>query len=306
MTLQQLKALCELAAHGLNFSRTAAALHTTQPAVSRMIRSLEVELGTDLLVRAGKTMVRLTAEGEQAVARAHQVLLEVADISRIGVDKQHENRGEMTVGTTHTQASYSLVTAIKEFRRQFPEVTLHVRNGTPAEIAQWVSLGQVDIGLNVGPPKLAANLVALDAYRVDRCIIAPVGHPILRLKKPTVRNVAQYPFIDYEQGAYSGVLMREIFAKAGVEPKIAVIATDATAVLAYVEAGIGISILQRRIFEQVKSRRIGAVDASHFVPATVIMLLLRKRSYLRSYMYRFIEMVAPQWPRGEVEKQIYG
>ena len=67
MTLQQLRAFCELAERGLNFSRTAAALNTTQPAISRMIRSLEQELGTDLLVRRGKTMLRLNPQ----IGRAH-------------------------------------------------------------------------------------------------------------------------------------------------------------------------------------------------------------------------------------------
>ena len=60
----------ELAERGLNFSRTASALNTTQPAISRMIRSLEQELGTELLVRRGKTMLRLSPQGEEAVARA--------------------------------------------------------------------------------------------------------------------------------------------------------------------------------------------------------------------------------------------
>ena len=83
MTLQQLRAFCELAERGLNFSRTAAALNTTQPAISRMIRSLEQELGTDLLVRRGKTMLRLSPQGEEAVARARQVMLEISNIARI-------------------------------------------------------------------------------------------------------------------------------------------------------------------------------------------------------------------------------
>lgn len=80
MTLQQLRALCELAERGLNFSRTASALNTTQPAISRMIRSLEQELGADLLVRRGKTMLRLSPEGEEAVARARKVMLEISNI----------------------------------------------------------------------------------------------------------------------------------------------------------------------------------------------------------------------------------
>ena len=306
MTLQQLRALCELAERGLNFSRTASALNTTQPAISRMIRSLEQELGTDLLVRRGKTMVCLSPEGEEAVARARQVMLEISNISRISVEKNNADRGEMTIATTHTQASYGLVSAIRKFKTLYPRVTLHLRNGAPAEIAQWVSMGRVDIGINARPQRLPANIVAIEAYRIDRCIIAPAGHPILKLRKPSIKDIARYPIIDYDHDAHTGALLSNLFVNAGVEPNIAVTGTDATAVMAYVEAGIGIAILQKQIFEGLSNRRIRAVDASHLVPTSAAMLLLRKNAYLHSFMYRFIELVAPQWPKSAVEKRLYG
>ena len=305
MTLQQLRAFCELAERGLNFSRTASALNTTQPAISRMIRSLEQELGTDLLVRRGKTMLGLSPQGEEAVARARQVMLEISNIARIGADKNSADRGEMTIATTHTQASYGLVAAIRKFKALYPGVTLHMRNGAPAEIAQWVSMGRVDLGINARPQKLPANIVAVEAYRIDRCIIAPAGHPILKLRKPSIKDIARYPIIDYDHDAHTGALLSNLFVNAGVEPNIAVTGTDATAVMAYVEAGIGIAILQKQIFEGLSNRRIRAVDASHLVPTSAAMLLLRKNAYLHGFIYRFIELVSPQWPRSVLEKRLY-
>ena len=177
-----------------------------------------------------------------------------------------------------------------------------MRNGTPAQIAQWVSMGRVDLGINARPQKLPTNIVAIEAYRIDRCIIAPTGHPILKLRKPSIKDIARYPIIDYDHDAHTGVLLRNLFVNAGVEPNIAVTGTDATAVMAYVEAGIGIAILQKQISEGVSNRRIRAVDASHLVPMSATMMLLRKNAYLHGFMYRFIELVAPQWPRTEVEK----
>lgn len=306
MTLQQLRALCELAEQGLNFSRTASSLNTTQPAISRMIRSLETELDTNLLVRRGKFILQLSPEGEEAVARARQVLLEIDNISRISAEKKSADFGEMNIATTHTQASYGLVTAIRKFKTLYPGVTLHMRNGSPTEIAQWVSTGQVDLGINARPQRLPANIVAVEAYRIERCIIAPTGHPILKLRRPSIKEIAKYPIIDYDQGAHTGALLRSLFVNAGVEPNIAVIGTDATAVMAYVEAGIGIAILQKQIFARRTNRRLSAIDASHLVPTSVTMMLLRKKTYLNSFMYRFIELAAPQWPRAELDKRLSG
>lgn len=211
----------------------------------------------------------------------------------------------MTIATTHTQASYGLVSAIRKFKTLYPRVTLHMRNGAPAEIAQWVSMGRVDIGINARPQRLPANIVAIEAYRIDRCIIAPAGHPILKLRKPSIKDIARYPIIDYDHDAHTGALLSNLFVNAGVEPNIAVTGTDATAVMAYVEAGIGIAILQKQIFEGLSNRKIRAVDASHLVPTSAAMMLLRKNAYLHSFMYRFIELVAPQWPKIELDKRLH-
>ena len=169
-----------------------------------------------------------------------------------------------------------------------------------------VPVGRVDLGINARPQKLPANIVAVEAYRIDRCIIAPAGHPILKLRKPSIKDIARYPIIDYDHDAHTGALLSNLFVNAGVEPNIAVTGTDATAVMAYVEAGIGIAILQKQIFEGLSNRRIRAVDASHLVPTSAAMLLLRKNAYLHGFMYRFIELVSPQWPRSVLEKRLYG
>jgi LysR family cys regulon transcriptional activator len=75
--------------------------------------------------------------------------------------------------------------------------------------------------------------------------------------------------------------------------------------MAYVEAGIGIAILQKQIFEGLSNRKIRAVDASHLVPTSAAMMLLRKNAYLHGFMYRFIELVAPQWPKIELDKRLH-
>lgn len=306
MTLQQLKVLCEIAERNLNFSRTATALNTTQPAISRIIRSLEHELGTELLVRSGKSILRLTPQGEEAVVRARLVLLEIDNISRIGVEQENAHAGEMTVASTHTQASYGLVRAIQTFKTRYPNVMLHMRLGFPLEIAQWISKGEVDVGVNAQPEKLPDNIITLEAYQIQRCVIAPAGHPILKLKKPSARDIAQYPVVDYSSRARTGTLLRELFANAGVAPHIAITAADATAVVAYVEAGLGIAVVQAQVIEYLRDNRIGAIDASHLFPVSWTKILLRKDAYLRSFMYDFVELVAPQWTKDKVSSLMHG
>jgi LysR family cys regulon transcriptional activator len=306
VTLQQLKALCEIAERGLNFSRAAVALNTTQPAISRMIRSLEQELGVELLVRSGKTMLRLTPEGEEAVTRARTVLLEIGTLSGIGAAQKHPRSGEIKIATTHTQASYGLVEPIRIFKSRYPQVALHMQHGTPGDIAQWVSKGYVDLGVNARPQNVPDNVVTLEAYRIERCIVAPPGHPILGVRRPTARDLARYPMIDYDEGAQTAALLRALFVNAGVAPHISVTGTDATAVMAYAEAGIGIAILQKQIFERTRTRRLRAIDASHLFPESRTMIFVRRNARPPSFVYELIELISPHWKRQEVDKLLHG
>ena len=302
MTLQQLRALCEVVDRGLNFSRTAAALNTTQPAISRMIRSLEQEMGAELMVRSGTRILRLTPQGEDIVERARKILLDVKNLGRMANERTHSRAGSMTVATTHTQAAYGLVGVVKKFTGLYPDVNLQLRQGAPGEIAQWISKGEVDIGISANPRTLPGNVVTVDAYPIERCIIAPVGHPILRIAKPTAKDIGRYPIIAYDARARTGVLLNELFAKEGVEPKIVVRATDSDVVMSYVAAGIGIALLQKQIVRHEKRKGIRAVDIGHLLPPAMTKLSFRRDAYLPSYMYEFIALVAPRWTREALDK----
>ena len=302
MTLQQLRALCEVVERGLNFSRTAAALNTTQPAISRMIRSLEQEMGAELMVRSGTRILRLTPQGEDVVNRARKILLDVRNLSRMANERTQGRSGAMNVATTHTQAAYGLVGVVKKFTALYPDVNLNLVNGTPADIASWISKGEVDVGISASAKTMPANVISVDAYPIERCIIAPIGHPILNVAHPSVKDIARYPFVAYDERARTGVLLKELFAKEGLEPKVVVKAADSDVVISYVTAGIGIALLQKQIFNQSRRKGIRAVDINHLMPPTMTRLSFRRDAYLPGYMYDFIALVAPQWTREAIER----
>ena len=80
MKLQQLRYACEVARRGLNVSAAAEALHTSQPGISKQIKSLEEELGVEIFVRHGKRITELTEPGKTVLAIAERVLSEAANL----------------------------------------------------------------------------------------------------------------------------------------------------------------------------------------------------------------------------------
>ena len=242
MKLQQLRYLCAVVEHGFNITDASAALHTSQPGISKQMRLLEEELGVGILVRSGNRIVGMTEAGTAIVQAGRRALVEARQIEEIAREATHQNRGQFTVATTHLHVRYSLLPVIKTFAQKYPNVQLKLLQGAPAEIATRVSSGEADVGISTGTDDLTRQCVSLDAYPLYRCVIAPRGHPLLRRKRPTLRDLAAYPLIIYDPSFSSGSVVTGAFEAAGITPNVVLSAMDADVIKAYVGAGVGIAV----------------------------------------------------------------
>src|SRR5260221_1657652 len=145
MKLQQLRYLTEVVRRGLNVSEAADALHTSQPGVSKQIRSLEDELGIQVFVRHGKRLVAITEPGKAVVAIAERILSEAQNLTRAGQEVANDQLGTLTIAATHTQARYALPKAGAAVKRRYPKVKLVIHQGNPTQICEQVLTAEGDI-----------------------------------------------------------------------------------------------------------------------------------------------------------------
>ncbi len=143
MKLQQLRYIWEVSRHNLNVSATAQSLFTSQPGISKQIRLLEDELGVEIFARSGKHLTRITPAGQPIVALAGEVLRKVDNIRHVAQEFSDDRRGSLSIATTHTQARYALPAVIGGFTQRYPDVALHMQQGTPRRIAQMVCEGRL-------------------------------------------------------------------------------------------------------------------------------------------------------------------
>ena len=144
MKLQQLRYIWEVAHHDLNVSATAQSLFTSQPGISKQIRLLEDELGVEIFSRSGKHLTRVTPAGESILRVVGDIMSQVASIKEIAQEFNNEQKGDLSIATTHTQARYVLPSVIDRFMNRFPDVSLHMHQGNPAQIAEMAADGTVD------------------------------------------------------------------------------------------------------------------------------------------------------------------
>lgn len=304
MTLQQLRYLCEVVRQDLNISKAAQVLHVSQPGLSRQLQLLERELEVELFMRNRKRLIRLTPAGSEIHYNAERTLESARNIREAAREHAGEKLGSLTIATTHTQARYALPDVIRRFAQRYPQVQLSLRQGTPADVSQLVASGAADLSIATEPVEPLAEVLLLPCYDLNRVVLTPARHPLLKAKRLTLEKLAEYPLITYDYAFIGRSKTLGAFEARGIKPHIVLNAIDADVIKTYVEFGLGIAIVPDMAYDRKRDKSLRAMDAKHLFPPNTIHIGIRRNHYLRGYMYAFIEMFSPHLKRAVVEKAI--
>ncbi len=301
MKLQQLRYIWEVAHHELNVSATAQSLYTSQPGISKQIRLLEDELGVEIFARSGKHLTHVTPAGEAILRTAGEILRKVESIKSVAQEFSNERKGSLSLATTHTQARYALPKTIRTFINRYPEVSLHMHQGTPMQISEMAADGTVEFAIATEALELFSDLIMMPCYRWNRCILVPKNHPLTQVSRLSLEDVAEYPIVTYVFGFTGRSKLDEAFIEQGLVPRVVFTAADADVIKTYVRLGLGIGIVAQMAYDPVVDSDLVALDASHLFAASITKIGCRRGTFLRGYMYDFIELFAPHLTRDVVE-----
>lgn len=302
VNLQQLRFIRAVADADLNISRAAANLFTSQPGVSKQIGLLEAELGLEIFERSGKHLKALTPAGREIVARAREILARTEALGTIADEYRDQNRGTLSIATTHTQSRYMLPPVIRKFIKRYPEVALHMHQGSPLQISELAARGDADFAIATEALELFDNLVMMPCFRWNRSILVTSDHPLANVKKPTLAQVARYPIVTYVFGFTGRSKLDQAFSNAGEKARVVFTATDADVIKTYVRLGLGIGIVASMAWEPERDSDLVALDASHLFAWSVTSIGFRQETWLRGYMYEFIALFAPHLERKLVDR----
>jgi LysR family nitrogen assimilation transcriptional regulator len=242
MDLKQLEYFVTVVDLG-GFSRAARVLDVAQPAISRQVRRLEVELRQNLLLRNGRGAVP-TEAGKRLLAHARGILQQVERARHEVEDLKGAPVGHVVIGLPPTLARVLTTKVVREFRQRFSRATLSIVEGLSATIQEWVTVGRADIGLLYNPaPSPAIELVRL--LDEDLCLI---GRGTARREPATVRlhELPRYPLIMPSRPHAIRALVESRLATFGLRPNVTLEIDAIGAILELVAEGTGFAILSRR------------------------------------------------------------
>ncbi|NBS95252.1 MAG: CysB family HTH-type transcriptional regulator [Betaproteobacteria bacterium] len=308
MNFQQLRSVRETIRQGFNLTTVAAALHTSQPGVSRQIRELEDELGVEIFARAGKRLTGLTRPGESVLPIIERMLQEANNLRRAAEDFASADRGILTIAATHSQARYALPPAVRDFSAIRPDVSLRLHQGSPKQVAELLLAGEADIGVATEALADYPELVALPSYQWTHCVIVPPNHPLaeddLQGTRLTLERLAQFSIITYEPGFTGRSHIDDAFKRQSLSFNLVLSAMDADVIKTYVDLGMGVGIIAGMAYDEQRDTHLRAIDVGHLFASNMTRLALRRGSFQRSYVYEFIESFASPLTRELVERSL--
>jgi len=304
MKLQQLRYIVEVLNNNLNVSATAESLFTSQPGISKQVRMLEDELGIQIFGRSGKHLTHVTPPGNEVINIATEILSKVEAIKAVAREHTQPDEGKLRISTTHTQARYALPDVIQGFMKKYSKVSLQMSQGTPAQISDAAGKGDADFAIATESLHLYNDLIMLPCYHWNRSIIVRPGHPLAKKQLITIEDLAKYSLVTYVFGFTGRSELDTAFNSVGVEPKIAFTATDADVIKTYVRLGVGVGVIATMAIDPRIDSDLVVIDASHLFKASTTKIGFRRGTFLRGYMFDFIERFAPHLNRDLVTKAV--
>lgn len=236
--IRQIEYFVQVAQTG-SFSRAADLLGVTQPALSRQVRALEVELRETLLLRNGRG-VALTEPGRQLLARGREILQQVQDARQELGALRGEPVGQIVIGLPPSLARRITVQLIERFQAEMPRARPAVVEGFSSHIGEWLAAGRVDLGLVYNPepnPQLEQEPVLEETL----CLVGAPG--ALPGAQVSLAQVAGLPLVMPQWGHSFRRLMETQAMLAGLKLRIAWEVSSVPTILDMVRRGHGYAAL---------------------------------------------------------------
>ena len=305
MTLIQLNYLLGVVDNGLSMTAAAERLHTSQPGISKQLRALEQEVGVQLFVRKGKSLVGMTPDGAKIVDYARQIVSGVENIRSVGKDSTVARAGTLSIATTSTEARYVLPDVINRFNALYPKVAIELHEGTTAQMSELVSSGKVDFVIASESLEVFPRLNRLPCYRWDRIVLTRKDHPLAAANGDlSMADLAEYPLITHEFDAHRDSSLLRTFEEEKVSPNVVHTAHDADVIKAYVRLGMGVGILAPMAISQKDSVEFYTNFAKGLFPTVTTWIASPGKQALQGYRLDFVASLAPHWPRDSIEQLV--
>ena len=243
MQLQQLRYFLAVA-ETRHFTQAADLIGVAQPTLSKQVHTLEASLGAPLFERI-RGDVTLTAAGRTLLPLARRMVAD-ADAARDAVrDIVGLRRGEVRLGATPSLCASLVPAVLRDFRTAHPGIRLHITEGSSQDLSADLLAHTLDLALIVQPEHGVDPALQAEPILRESLVVASVaaGPPPTISRHLTLTELRHTPLVMFRPGYDLRDVTLEACRQAGFTPRFAVEGGEMDAVLAFVEAGLGVALV---------------------------------------------------------------
>ncbi|CUA86514.1 DNA-binding transcriptional regulator, LysR family [Gulbenkiania indica] len=271
-----------------SFTRAAEALFVTQPTISKMVRQLEEELGTPLLIREGKRF-RLTDAGRVTYQRGQEVLTAMQHLRTELADLEALETGELVVGLPPMVGGAFFAPVVSAFRERYPRIELSIVEGGARAIENSVRTGELEVGVAVLP--VDHQVFSLFPFVSDPlCLVAPSGSRWQGRQSVRLSEVADEPVVFYPEDFTLTTRILDAYKAIGRQIHIAGRSAHWDFIVAMVAARLGIALLPRTIAGRLQGQPFDVVPLAEKSLYWNLALIWRQDSYLSHAARAWLEL----------------
>ncbi|WP_182199698.1 LysR family transcriptional regulator [Paraliobacillus salinarum] len=271
-----------------SISRAAEALHVSQPALSKMIKNLETELGMTLLLRTNKAS-ELTDAGMVVFEYAKKMNEQIEDMMTILHDLTDLKRGEIHFGLPPIIGSLFFPNVLATFHQAYPNIKITITEHGGAKVVRSVADGELDLGVTVLPID-ESQFEIFPFFKENMQLIVHRDHAFAARQTVDLSELENEEFIFYHEDFALHDMIWQRFLDAGYEPNILFKSSQWDLMSEMVAANLGIAILPESICKKVKNQAIQAIDLTPEIPWN-LAIIKKKDKYLSHAGQRFIHFI---------------
>ena len=259
-------------AEDLSFSRAARRLHIAQPALSRAVKQLESTLGVAVFERT-RHHVRLTPAGAVLLRETASLLEQLEESLRRVRGTAAGEEGELRLGYIGPPTEPFLGRLLREYRKRFPRVALHLEERTPERVWEMVAKGRLSAAITrpvVAHEALGLRTIVLREERLG--IVVPSRHPLAKRDSIPWALLKREPLIVLARREGMGLHDAVIAGcrRAGVTPRMTHTPSLIGTVMSYVEAGAGIGVVTESVVPPSPVLRFALLKPVQRVPLVMV------------------------------------
>lgn len=274
LTIRQLNVFAAVARHR-SFSKAAAALHLSQPAVSMQVKQLEESAGLPLFEQMGKKIF-LTEAGREMFHYSRAVAEQLDELENVLARMKGLDSGQLNITVVGT-ANYFALQLLASFSRRHSGITINLDVTNRESLLNQLANNEIDLAI-MGKPPEDQDLTAESFLENPLVVIAPPSHALADVKHIPVTRLGEETFLLREAGSGTRGAMERFFQQHRIPLNAGMVTSTNEAIKQAVQAGMGLGIVSlHTVTLELETRRLVILDVESF-PITRHWFVVHRRA----------------------------